>query len=103
MRKGFTTGLLVGLKIVWPILSLLLAAITALGLIVGLLEHWSIHESIYFAFVTGLTIGYGDFSPTMLLTRMLAIAIGGCGVLLTGLIAAVAVKALTAATDAEKN
>ncbi|MFL6550176.1 MAG: ion channel [Povalibacter sp.] len=103
MRKGFTTGLLVGLKIVWPILSLLLAAITVLGLIVGLLEHWSIHESIYFAFVTGLTIGYGDFSPTMLLTRMLAIAIGGCGVLLTGLIAAIAVKALTAATDAEKH
>jgi hypothetical protein len=60
---------------------------------------WSIHEAIYFAFVSGLTIGYGDFAPKFLLTRALAIVIGGCGVVLTALVAAVAVKALTSATD----
>ena len=103
MRRNFITGLLVGLKVVWPILSLLLAVITGLGLTVGMLEGWSIHEGIYFAFVSGLTIGYGDFSPTMFLTRMLAILIGICGVLLTGLVAAVAVKALTAATASEES
>jgi ion channel len=71
----------------------------ALGLIVGMIEGWSIHESIYFAFVSGLTIGYGDLAPKSLLTRVLAILIGVCGVLLTALVAAIAVKALTAATD----
>jgi len=49
--------------------------------------------------VSGLTIGYGDFAPKLLLTRVLAILIGVCGVLLTALVAAIAVKALTAATD----
>jgi uncharacterized membrane protein YuzA (DUF378 family) len=52
---------------------------------------------VYFAFVSGLTIGYGDLAPKTLLTRALAIVIGLCGVLFTALLAAVAVKALTAA------
>jgi Ion channel len=99
LRRNFAAGLLTGLRVVWPILSVLLGLIVALGLIVGLIEGWSVHESIYFAFVSGLTIGYGDLAPKSLLTRAMAIFIGVCGVLLTALVAAIAVKALTAATD----
>ena len=99
LRRNFLAGLLFGLRVVWPILSVLLGLIVALGLVVGLLEGWSVQESIYFAFVSGLTIGYGDLSPTSLLTRALAILIGVCGVLMTALLAAIAVKALTAAAD----
>jgi Na+-transporting NADH:ubiquinone oxidoreductase subunit NqrD len=99
LRRKFLGGLLTGLRVVWPILSVLLGLIIALGLVVGLLEGWSVHESIYFAFVSGLTIGYGDFAPKSLLSRALAIAIGLCGVLVTALIAAVAVKALVDATE----
>jgi FtsH-binding integral membrane protein len=84
---------------VWPILSALLLLIVALGLLVGLREGWSIQEGIYFAFVSGLTIGYGDFAPKFLSSRVLAVLIGVCGVLLTALLAAVAVKALTEATE----
>ena len=99
LRRNFLAGLLFGLRVVWPILSVLLGLIIALGLVVGLLEGWSVQDSIYFAFVSGLTIGYGDLAPTSLLTRALAILIGVCGVLMTALLAAIAVKALTAATD----
>jgi hypothetical protein len=99
LRRSFLGGLYMGLRVVWPVLSGLVGLIAALGLVTGLLEGWSMQESIYFAFVSGLTIGYGDFAPKFLLTRVLAIAIGGCGVLLTAVVAAVAVKALTAATD----
>ena len=99
LRRHFVAGLFTGLRVVWPILSVLLGLIIALGLVVGLLEGWSVHESIYFAFVSGLTIGYGDLAPKSLLTRVLAILIGVCGVLVTALVAAIAVKALTAATD----
>ena len=102
LRRNFLAGLLFGLRVVWPILSVLLGLIVALGLVVGLLEGWSVQESIYFAFVSGLTIGYGDLAPTSLLTRVLAILIGVCGVLMTALLAAIAVKALTAATDADE-
>jgi hypothetical protein len=99
IRRNFVAGLITGLRVVWPILSGLLGLIVALGFVVGVFEGWSIQESIYFAFVSGLTIGYGDLAPTTLLTRVLAILIGVCGVLLTALVAAVAVKALTAALD----
>jgi hypothetical protein len=99
LRKRFAAGLFTGLRIVWPILSVLFVLIIALGLVVGLVEGWSVHESIYFAFVSGLTIGYGDLAPKSLLTRVLSIVIGVCGVLVTALVAAIAVRALTAATD----
>jgi hypothetical protein len=102
LRRKFLAGLRDGLRVVWPILSALLALIAALGVVIGMLERWSIHESIYFAFVSGLTIGYGDFAPKSFVTRSLAIAIGLCGVLLTALMAAIAVKALASATDADR-
>jgi len=102
MRREFAAGLWTGLLVVWPILSVLIGLIAALGVVVGVIEGWSLSESIYFAFVSGLTIGYGDLAPKVLLARMLAIAIGVCGVLVTALVAAIAVKALTAATDGDE-
>ena len=102
LRRKFLRGLFRGLRLVWPILSALLGLIVALGFVVGLREGWSIQESIYFAFVSGLTIGYGDFAPKFLLTRVLAVVRGLCGVLLTALMAAIAVKALTEATEARE-
>jgi Ion channel len=99
MRRKFASGLFVGLRIVWPVLSALLVLIVGLGVAVGIIEGWSMQESIYFAFVSGLTIGYGDLAPNMLVTRALAILIGICGVLFTALVAAVAVQALTVARD----
>jgi hypothetical protein len=92
-------GLISGLQVVWPVLSVLLGLMIGLGFIVGLREGWSVQDSIYFSFVTGLTIGYGDLAPKTLLTRALSILIGLCGIFLTGLVAAIAVKALTAARD----
>lgn len=96
LRRNFLSGLLFGLRVVWPVLSGILAAIMVLGLAVGRIEGWPVQDSLYFAFVSGLTIGYGDLAPKALAARVLAIVIGCCGILLTGLVAAVAVKALTA-------
>lgn len=102
MRRAFVDGLFAGLRVVWPILSGLLATIAALGMAVGWIEGWSVRESIYFAFITGLTIGYGDFAPRTFPTRAISVAIGFCGVLLTALVAAIAVKALSAVGAQEK-
>src|SRR5262245_24959726 len=101
MRHAFLKGMGTGFRVIWPVLSGLLAAIATLGIVIGRIEGWSVHESLYFAFVSGLTIGYGDFSPKTFLTRALAILIGICGILLTALVAAIAVKALTAASGGE--
>jgi hypothetical protein len=73
----------------------------ALGLLVGYREGWSINDAAYFTFVTGLTIGYGDLVPAHFGTRLIAIMIGLIGILLTGLVAAVGVRALLKATEHE--
>ena len=101
MRREFAAGLFFGLRVVWPILSALLAGIVGLGLLVGFIEGWSVSDSIYFAFVSGLTIGYGDLAPKTFVARVLAIMIGIAGVLFTALVAAVAVKALIAVRGGE--
>ena len=94
LRRRFLAGLLVELRIVWPILSALLLIIVGLGAVVGMFEGWRLRDSLYFSFVTGLTIGYGDLAPKLLVTRVLAVCIGATGILLTALMAAVAVNAL---------
>lgn len=98
-RRRFMRGLYAGIRVVWPILSGLLALMVGLGLLVGLFEGWSLQESAYFSFVTGLTIGYGDFAPKTLIGRVLSVCIGFCGLLTTALLAAVAVKALDSGQD----
>jgi len=97
IRRQFVLELGRGLKVVWPVLAGLLGVIAALGGVVALLEGWPLGKGIYFAFVTGLTIGYGDIVPTGMVSRLLAIAIGFTGILLAALIAAVGVQALNAA------
>ena len=98
MRRLFFLELWNGLKVVWPIVSGLLAIMVALGMVIAWREGWHLGDGLYFAFVSGLTIGYGDLVPKHPMSRTLAIAIGGTGILLTGLVAAVAVRALERAT-----
>jgi hypothetical protein len=103
LRLRFIAGLFLGLRVAWPILSGLLITMIVLGLAIGRLEGWHVYDAIYFSFVTGLTIGYGDLVPTTLVGRALAIVIGLCGILTTGLVAAIAVKAFTAMNDDERS
>jgi ion channel len=98
MRRSFFIKLLQGLRIVWPIFSVLLGVMLVMGFVIGKIEGWDLGDSAYFAFVSGLTIGYGDLVPKSPMSRTLAICIGCQGILLTGLVAAVAVRALEQAT-----
>jgi hypothetical protein len=99
LRRHFLAALWKELGIVWPILSGLIGFQLALGVAVGFFEGWPARDAAYFTFVTGLTIGYGDLVPSHLATRIAALVIGFSGILLTGLIAAVGVRALQQATD----
>jgi hypothetical protein len=93
-RRLFRIFLWKKLQIVWPILSALVLIQLALGVFAGFIENWPLGDSIYFTFVTGLTIGYGDMVPKRLLSRIAAVAIGLDGVVVVGIIAAIAVRAL---------
>ena len=103
IRLIYLSSMADGLQVIWPILSGLLMLQVGLGAIIGMIENWGIWQGIYFAFITGLTIGYGDLAPRQPLTQVLAIMIGFSSIALTGLVAALAVRALqaTAAEHAE--
>ncbi len=92
-RRAFWQALWDGLRICWPVFSGLLVVQAALGAVVGVIEDWGIGSGVYFALITGLTVGYGDLAPTGVLTRTLSVLIGFCGIALTGLVAALAVRA----------
>lgn len=71
--------------------------IAALSLWVGHKEGWSPGDSLYFGFVTALTIGYGDFRPTRGATKFIAIVLGIVGLITSGILIAIAVQAGTTA------
>ena len=102
IRRRFIRELWRGLSIVWPVVSGLLLFIALLGLGVAIQEGWPLVDGLYFSFVTGLTIGYGDLVPKMPSSRVIAAVIGLTGIVLTGFVVAVAVEALRAALAAER-
>ena len=94
MRRLFFRELVQQLHVVWPILSGILLIMIGSGVIIWRIEGWRLDEALYFTFVTGLTIGYGDFTPKHVSARLLSLVIGFAGIVLTGLVAAVTVQAL---------
>ena len=66
---------------------------------VAYFEKMRFADALYFTFVTGLTIGYGDIAPVTLIGRVVAILTGLIGIIITGLIVAVAVFALRKAME----
>jgi hypothetical protein len=103
VQRRFFVALGHAIRLAWPVLSIIFAIQVALGLLSGFVEGWSVGDAIYFTFVTGLTIGYGDIVPRQALGRALAVGIGICGLLLTGLITAIAVYAMRTALAERKN
>lgn len=101
LRRQFFKAFWQELGVVWPVLSGLIVVQLGLGMLVGLREGWPIGDATYFTFVTGLTIGYGDLVPEHFSTRLMAVMIGLSGILLTGLVAAVGVRALQETTGRE--
>ena len=97
MRRLFFTELVYELGVIWPILSGILLVMIGSGLVIWRIEDWRLDEALYFTFVTGLTIGYGDFTPKHFSARLLALLIGFAGILLIGVVTAVTVQALSVA------
>jgi voltage-gated potassium channel len=53
-------------------------------------------EALYLSAVTALTVGYGDLVPHTVIGRCLSLGLALLGIMLTGIVAAAAVKALEA-------
>ncbi len=79
------------------LLSLIRGVIVSLFLLIGIggvvlsrVEGIAFREGQYLAFVTALTIGYGDLTPETSVGRILCILLGVVGMIAMGLIVGVA-------------
>lgn len=84
-------------RAVWALKSVLafyiLLIITG-AFLISYTEQLPVDRALYFAFITGLTIGYGDIVATTALGQVISILLGISGILFTGLVVAVAVRAV---------
>lgn len=87
----------IGLFYASPIVLFLVALIIILGLIVGKREGWSVSDSLYYAFITATTVGYGDYRPSKQSAKMLAIGIALVGLLMTGIVVAIGLESASIA------
>ena len=82
------------------VLVALLVMIFLGALAISRLEDIPMGESIYFAFITGMSVGYGDISPVTAWGRVVSVGIGLIGMLTVGITVAIANRALaTTITD----
>ena len=107
MREGSDAKIILaplghGIHVVRSVLWGILLWQLVFGLLVTWLERWSLGDGLYFTFITGLTIGYGDLVPRHPLARFLSILIGLSGTMLTGLFAAIAASELQTAVSSAR-
>ena len=71
----------------------LFALILGIAVVIRHLEKMPFGESLYFSFITGLTIGYGDIVVKTPFARLLAVLLGLIGIIFTGIMVAAALRA----------
>jgi hypothetical protein len=90
----FSYDFFTGLWVTWPVLCFLLIVKGVLGIIVGRIEKWSMFDSVYFSLITGMTVGYGDFSPSHRVSKLCSVMITLVGLVFSGIIVAASVEAM---------
>ena len=84
------------LKITWHLRVvhlMLLALIMAGAGVIAATEKVSFGKAVYFSFITGLTVGYGDIVPGTTIGQLISVLLGLIGILFTGIVVAAAVEA----------
>ena len=76
-----------------PLFIGLSVIISVLSILTGRREGWTVSDSLYFGFITALTVGYGDMRPTTGRGKASAVIIGLFGLITTGIVIAIAVEA----------
>ena len=72
---------------------MLLAVIMTGATFIAATEKVSFGKALYFSFITGLTVGYGDIAPITAIGRVISVLLGLIGILFSGVVVATAVEA----------
>jgi voltage-gated potassium channel len=77
------------LRVVWYLRSLYMALIGSIlvgGFAIAAIEKIPFGDAVYFAFITGLTVGYGDVVAHTGVGRFISVLLGFIGIIFTGLV-----------------
>lgn len=83
-----------GMVFLLPIWLTMCGLVVGLGVVLAEVENWALRDALYFSWVTGLTVGYGDLAPVQPLGRLCALCAALIGIIFSGLWVALAVDAL---------
>ncbi len=92
------------LKYSWSVIHVLIILLIffILGaVLISRVEGINLANSIYFSFITGFTIGYGDISPNTITGKVISVLIGLIGIIYTGLVVDIYIRALSKALEHE--
>ncbi len=70
------------------------------GYLISLFDNVPIEEGVYFAFITAFTVGLGDITPQSRGARIITVLLSFLGIVLVGVLVAIAVHALDIALKA---
>ena len=83
-------------------LAVLAVIIVACGVAMARADGMPVEDGIYLAFITAFTVGFGDITPKSRTTRIVSVILAFIGLVLVGIVVAVAVHALDAAIEAHR-
>ena len=89
-------------RMTWNLRTLylmLVALIMGGAVVIAATEKVSFGKAVYFSFITGLTVGYGDIVPGTAIGRVISVVLGLTGILFTGVVVATAVEAVRRAVE----
>jgi voltage-gated potassium channel Kch len=83
--------------IIWHFHAVFLSLFALIGGIAAIISHIEkipFGDALYFSFITGLTIGYGDIVAKSPFGRIMAVLLGLIGIIFTGMMVAAAIRAV---------
>lgn len=93
--------LIAHLSIVYELVTVFLLiglVIFLCGILIARFDNLSLSEAVYFAFITALTVGFGDVVPKSTAARFITIVLAFIGLTLVGVLVGVAVHAIQIAS-----
>ena len=99
----FLKTFLYGIYYTAPLLLLIVLTTICLGQVAGRIESWKRFDALYWSFITATTVGYGDIRPSCRTSKILSVLIALTGLIFTGVIVAIAVRAATYAFNMHVN
>ncbi len=85
------------------VLLTLLLVMLAFALITAEVDNIALTDAIYLVFITALTVGFCDITPSSGVARFVSVLAGFVGVIFVGLVVAVSIRALELAVEEKKH